>query len=235
MILVIDCGNTRAKWGLYDGKAFQKVDAAPLNTLERFEAEIASIAPPVAIVVSHVANRDARASIERAIARFAVAPQWITSTQSAGGIVNRYDDPTKLGTDRWAALVGAWHRYQGASVVVNCGTATTIDRLNAAGEFVGGLIIPSIGLMKKALSENTAKLPLAEGRYVGDPRTTLDAIETGCAEATVGAIERARLRAGATARLFLTGGASDSVAGLLMRPIERVEHLTLEGLVRLRT
>jgi type III pantothenate kinase len=234
MILVIDCGNTRAKWGLYDGKGFHKVDAAPLNSLQRFEEDLTSIDPPAAIVVSHVANSVARASIERATARFAVQPQWITSTRSAGGVVNRYDDPTKLGTDRWAAMVGAWQRHPGASVVVNCGTATTIDRLNDVGEFVGGLIIPSIGLMKKALNENTAKLPLAEGRYVGDPRTTQDAIETGCAEATVGAIERTRARAGTNARLFLTGGASDIVAQLLQRPIERVEHLTLEGLVRLR-
>ncbi|MSQ18546.1 MAG: type III pantothenate kinase [Betaproteobacteria bacterium] len=234
MILAIDCGNTRVKWGLYHGNGFHQVDAAPLHALQRFEDELALIEPPAAIVVSHVANAEARVRIERAIARFPVRPQWITASGRAGGVVNRYDDPTKLGTDRWAALIGAWHRHQGASVVVNCGTATTIDRLNDSGEFVGGLIIPSIGLMKKALNENTAKLPLAEGRYVGDPRRSEDAIETGCAEATVGAIERARARAGATAQLFLTGGAGDSVGGLLTPPVERVEHLTLEGLVRLR-
>jgi type III pantothenate kinase len=235
MILVIDCGNTRVKWGLHDGAGFHQVDATPLQALQRFEDALALIEPPAAILVSHVANELVKARIERAIARFKVQPQWMTSTRAAGGVVNRYDDPTKLGTDRWAAMIGAWHRHPGASVVVNCGTATTIDRLNDSGEFVGGLIIPSIGLMKKALNENTAKLPLTDGRYVGDPRNTQDAIESGCAEATVGAIERARVRAGAAARLFLTGGASDIVVGLLTGPIERIEHLTLEGLVRLRT
>lgn len=233
MMLVIDCGNTRAKWALHDGTRFQMVDAAPLNALQRLEDTLATIAPPSAIVVSNVAHAQAKLRIERAIGRFDVVPRWVAATRSAGGVVNHYEDPAKLGTDRWAALIGAWHRHRGASVVVNCGTATTIDRLNGGGEFVGGMIIPSIGLMKKSLSENTAKLPLADGRYVDAPRSTRDAIETGCVEATVGAIERARVRAGASARLFLTGGASDGIAGVLVQPIERVEHLTLEGLVRL--
>ncbi len=231
MMLVIDCGNTRAKWALHDGTRFQMVDAAPLNALRRLEDTLAAIAPPSAIVVSNVAHTQAKLRIERAIGRFDVVPRWVAATRSAGGVVNHYEDPAKLGTDRWAALIGAWHRHRGASVVVNCGTATTIDRLNSAGEFVGGMIIPSIGLMKKSLSENTAKLPLADGCYVDAPRSTRDAIETGCVEATVGAIERARVRAGASARLFLTGGASDGIAGVLVQPIERVEHLTLEGLV----
>ncbi len=233
MMLVIDCGNTRAKWALHDGTRFLGVDAAPLGALQRLEDTLAAIDPPSAIVVSNVAHAQAKLRIERAIARFDAVPRWISSTRSAGGVVNLYADPAKLGTDRWAALIGAWHRHHGPSVVVNCGTATTIDRLNGSGEFIGGLIIPSIGLMKKALNENTAKLPLADGRYLNEPRSTLDAIESGCIEATVGAIERARARAGGGARLFLTGGASDLIASVLAQPVERVEHLTLEGLVRL--
>ncbi|MFN0300421.1 MAG: type III pantothenate kinase [Burkholderiales bacterium] len=233
MMLIIDCGNTRAKWAFHDGHRFVSVDATPLNAMQNLEDSLAAANPPTAIIVSNVAHATARLRIERAIARFNVVPRWIASTQAACGVRNLYEDPARLGTDRWAAMIGAWHRHPGSSVVVNCGTATTIDRLSDAGEFIGGLIIPSIGLMKKALSENTAKLPLADGRWVADPRTTRDAIETGCVEATVGAIERARARAGATARLFLTGGASDLIALSLMQPVERVEHLTLEGLLRL--
>ncbi|MFM9883433.1 MAG: type III pantothenate kinase [Burkholderiales bacterium] len=233
MMLVIDCGNTRAKWGLHDGNRFVSVDATPLDAMQRLHDVLDAIDPPTAIAVSNVANATARMHIERAIARFNVVPRWIASTQAACGVRNLYEDPARLGTDRWAAMIGAWHRHRGSSVIVNCGTATTIDRLNDTGEFIGGIIIPSIGLMKKALSENTAKLPLADGRWVENPRTTRDAIETGCVEATVGAIERARARAGAMARFFLTGGASDLIAASLIQPVERVEHLTLEGLLRL--
>ncbi len=233
MMLVIDCGNTRAKWALHDGNRFVSVDATPLDAMQRLDESLGAVDPPTAITVSNVANAAARLHIERAIARFSVVPRWISSTEAACGVRNLYEDPARLGTDRWAAMIGAWHRHQGSSVVVNCGTATTIDRLSDAGEFIGGIIIPSIGLMKKALSENTARLPLVDGRWVAHPRTTRDAIETGCIEATVGAIERARVRAGALARFFLTGGASDLIAPTLTQPVERVEHLTLEGLLRL--
>jgi type III pantothenate kinase len=237
MILAIDCGNTRAKWGLTDrGTAgevrFSVVDAVTIDRLERFEHSVGALPPVERIVISNVANAQIRGRIEHAVARFGVSPIWVKAQASACGVTNRYDVDA-LGTDRWIALIGAWHRHRGASVVVNCGTATTVDRLTATGEFVGGMILPSVALMKKALAENTARLPLADGRYSAEPRVTVDAIESGCIEATVGAVERARSRAGTGARLFLTGGASALVAALLAPPIERVEHLTLEGLVRL--
>ncbi len=233
MILAIDCGNTRAKWGLFDGAAFVSVGAAAIQDLDQFERAMCALQRPDRIVISNVAAATIRARLDQATHRFGVAVQWVSAQAEAGGVINRYENPTSLGTDRWVSLIGARARAQGECVVVNCGTATTVDRLSATGEFVGGMILPSIALMKKVLAENTARLPLAAGQYAAHPRKTVDAIETGCIEATLGAIERARDRAGPNARLFVTGGASGLIMAHLRAPVDHVEHLTLEGLVRL--
>lgn len=232
MILAIDCGNTRAKWGLFDGARFVAVGAAAIHELDQFERALAGMQPPDRIVISNVAAAAIRSRLEHAANHFGVPVHWVSAQAAAGGVVNRYEDPGTLGTDRWVSLIGARARFQGECVVVNCGTATTVDRLSATGEFIGGMILPSIALMKKVLAENTARLPLAPGQYTTTPRKTVDAIESGCIEATVGAIERARERAGALSRLFVTGGASGLVVTHLRTPVEHVEHLTLEGLVR---
>lgn len=233
MILAIDCGNTRAKWGLYDGSGFVSVGAVAIGELDRFEHALAALQRPERIVISNVAAASVRTRIEQSAARFGAPVVWVSAQATAAGVVNRYDDPQTLGTDRWVSLIGARARFQGDCVVVSCGTATTVDRLSASGEFLGGMILPSIALMKKVLAENTARLPLAAGRYTTEPRKTVDAIESGCLEATLGAIERARDRAGVGTRLFVTGGASNLIIAHLRAPVDHVEHLTLEGLVRL--
>lgn len=233
MILAIDCGNTRAKWGLFDGSRFVGVGAAAIHELERFEQALAAMQRPERIVISNVASATVRERLAHAADRFGVPVVWVSAQAVAGGVINRYENPASLGTDRWVSLIGARARFAGESVVVNCGTATTVDRLSAAGEFIGGMILPSIALMKKVLAENTARLPLAAGHYTMEPRKTVDAIESGCMEATLGAIERARDRAGASCRTFVTGGASGLILAHLRAPTDHVEHLTLEGLVRL--
>jgi len=232
MILVIDSGNTRVKWGVHDGRRLVRVDAAAVADLARSLEGIGAHQQPTHIAASNVAGARAHGAIESAVARFKLPILWARSTASACGVLNGYEDVASLGTDRWMALIGAWHRANRACVVVNCGTATTVDSLNDQGQFTGGLILPSIALMKKALHENTAKLPLANGRHVLPPRRTADAIESGCIEATVGAIERARARLSDASALILTGGAADLIAGVLGGDVERVDHLTLEGLVR---
>jgi type III pantothenate kinase len=149
------------------------------------------------------------------------------------GVTNAYSDPGQLGADRWAALIGARHLHAGACLVVNAGTATTIDLLGGDGVFRGGAIVPGAELMKWSLEEKTAGLARAPGRFAAEPRNTADAIETGCTLAQVGAIERmfARLEPGAVC--LLSGGAAASLSGRLGVPLRVVENLALEGLARI--
>jgi type III pantothenate kinase len=124
-------------------------------------------------------------------------------------------------------------------VVVGAGTATTVDLLSASGEFLGGLILPGYELMKRSLAQNTAGLPLVEGRRVDMPRNTADAIESGVAHAQAGAVERMHaLLAGQAGPLgqvacIVSGGAAPAVARGLGVPHRVVEHLVLDGVVRI--
>jgi type III pantothenate kinase len=131
-------------------------------------------------------------------------------------------------------MVGARAKTQGACLVVCAGTATTVDWLDAAGNFRGGLILPGLRLMCAALAKNTAQLPDADGEYRGEPRNTMDAIVSGCLHAQAGAIERmfARVSAEGEALCLVTGGAAYRIAPCLEIPFRMEEMLVLDGLLR---
>lgn len=145
--------------------------------------------------------------------------------------MSRYETPGQLGVDRWAALVGAWALHGAACLVVTAGTATTVDVLDQAGEFQGGLILPGFELMRRCLAENTAGLGYAEGRVASLPRNTADAIYAGCVHAQAGAVERMFARVGGQpgALCLLNGGAARVLAANLVIPVREVPNLVLEG------
>ena len=76
---------------------------------------------------------------------------FIGAREKQCGVRNGYAKPAQLGSDRWAALIAAWHLVQRKCLVVDSGTATTIDTLSGQGEFVGGLILPGVELMQRSL------------------------------------------------------------------------------------
>jgi type III pantothenate kinase len=235
MILAIDVGNTRVKWGLCEGAdaGFGALGAVGLDELDRLAQAWADIPQPSRIAIASVAGAQTNARIADALARYAIAPNWLASQARAGGVTNGYENPSQLGVDRFAALVAAHARHAGECMIVMSGTATTIDVLAADGAFRGGVILPGLHLMKRALAEKTAGLSLAAGQFRLEPRNTADAIESGCLHAQAGAIERMRARLGDAAAVFVSGGAAAIIAPLLPFPVQRVEHLVLEGVVRL--
>ncbi|OHC70402.1 MAG: type III pantothenate kinase [Rhodocyclales bacterium GWA2_65_20] len=232
-LLCIDCGNTRLKWGLRQGQRWLAQDAlAPAEA-----ARLAEVLPlaPARIVACNVAGAAVGADIETLAGRLGVPLSWVRAQASQCGVTNRYDDPAQLGADRWAALIGARHLHGGACLVVNAGTATTIDVLDAAGVFQGGLILPGLHLMRAALAGNTAGLPLAAGAYRELPRNTDDAIASGSLHATLGAIARMfrRLADAPDAPCLLSGGAAAELETRLDVPVQRIDNLVLEGLARI--
>jgi type III pantothenate kinase len=149
------------------------------------------------------------------------------------GVVNGYRNPGQLGCDRFAAAIGAHALAPGRDLVVaNCGTATTIDAITADGRFLGGMILPGVGLMAASLARNTAQLPqIAQGGKLPDgfADNTDDAILSGCLAAQGGAIEHACRRHGA-AECILSGGAAPWVAPALGVRYRQVENIVLIGL-----
>jgi type III pantothenate kinase len=232
-VLAIDCGNTVMKWGLHRDGAWVRRDAVPLGAIVRLEPQWRALGPVDKIVVSNVAGHAVGLEIERLVARWPVLPVHVVAKRSECGVVNGYDRPEQLGADRWAALIGARAMERGACLVVDAGTATTADILGADGSFRGGVILPGIELMKRALAQHAAQLPLSEGDMVAEPRRTADAIETGCLLAQAGAIERLHAGMEPGARCLLSGGNAAKIARALRIEARVVDNLVLEGLLKI--
>jgi type III pantothenate kinase len=233
MILCIDSGNSRIKWGLYgDGRWLETV--AVDHEKRAKMAELPQRLPmPDCVMLANVAGAAAATAIREALAPWAALLHEVKSTAAAGGVTNLYDDPASLGVDRWCALIGARAITRASCVVVMAGTATTVDTLAGDGRFLGGLILPGLDLMRRSLARDTAALPLATGQYSPHPRCTDDAIVSGCIEAQVGAIERACARLEPGVPCLLSGGAAGTIGEHLKAPHRLVSNLVLEGLLRL--
>lgn len=235
MILALDAGNTRIKWGLWAGGFVAQGSIATAEAERLFDALHAHVRPD-RLIGSNVAGAQVGGRIERALAPWGGAVHWIVSTAQQCGVRSAYAVPGQLGTDRWAGLIGARARAAGDVLVVNCGTAVTIDALTADGEFLGGLILPGIELMGRALARGTAGLPEERGAFEPFPRSTANAIHSGALQAICGAVERMRsafLQRGAQAGVIMSGGAAQVVAPLLAPAPILAPNLVLEGLVEI--
>lgn len=242
-ILVIDAGNSRMKWGLAGPRGWTRFGVTPnaeIGTLAMREWH--SLQRPIRCVGVNVAGEPARVRVESQLARWRLAPEWLVATDAACGVTNRYARPSQLGADRWASLIAAWLRstatdlFPPACVVVNAGTAVTVDALDAEGVFRGGLILPGLRLMLQALAENTSALKTATGEFRDFPDNTADALYTGAVQAICGAIEQMRRQVDtnpAQVRVYLAGGAAPEIGPRLKPPVEVVENLVLEGVLAL--
>ena len=237
MILAIDAGNSRVKWGWHDGSGWSSLATVSLIEFAAANHDINPFAAthenPARIVISNVAGDGAHQLLINWTSIFDAEPLWLKGEAERCGVSSRYERPEQLGPDRWAALLAARALHQGPCLVVNAGTATTADVLSAQGEFLGGLILPGVDLMRFVLHEHTGRLPLQEGRFVHTPRNTIDAIETGCRQAQAGAVERMLRVAGDGALCLVSGGAGKALVEQLGIPCRYVENLVLEGLARI--
>jgi len=234
MILAVDAGNTRIKWGLTDGAAWAERGAAATGQPADLDAAWACLARPHAMIVSNVAGKAAGEALRNLAARWALEPRFIASRGVQCGVRSSYEDPAQLGCDRWAALIGAWRLSPRASLVVNAGTAMTVDALSGEGLFVGGVIAPGLDLMRRALDRHTAALRYQPGEVRFFPGNTGDAIMSGAAHALAGAIERManflREAGEESVHVMLSGGDAAWLRPLLALETVHVENLVLEGL-----
>ncbi|MSP99111.1 MAG: type III pantothenate kinase [Methylotenera sp.] len=244
--LAIDIGNTRSKWALFDASGTMLKHGACLNT-----ALTTLILPKASrVLVSNVAGNIIKAQLETLLMDYSQI-NWLITPSAACDVINRYTLPSSLGSDRWAALIAAWHIKQTPCVVVNAGTAVTIDALtsnNHQAAFIGGLILPGLNLMQQSLGQATAQLPvaaswLAEGastprHKVVFPKDTADALYTGALQAITGAIaSMSHALHGECKQLpaiIISGGNAqqikDSLMGEMIEQALIVDNLVLHGL-----
>ena len=241
-ILVIDVGNSRMKWALRGPQGWTAKGAVANQDIGTLAVrDWQNLDRPARAVGVNVAGEAARVRVEGQLARWRLPVEWLTATGQAGGVTNGYKTPNQLGADRWVSLIAVRRRAVAAHesvprpcIVVNAGTAVTIDALDAEGVFRGGLILPGIDLMLRALADNTAGLRTLPCRFQDFPATTPDALFSGAVQATCGAIEQLRrqLRGhGPEVTCYLAGGSVADIAPHLSAPVELVDNLVLEGVL----
>jgi type III pantothenate kinase len=244
--LAIDIGNTRLKWALYPrgvpgaergatGAEFQE------NNDNQADGEWAGLAAPERMLGCCVAGDAVKRRVEEQMEELWLVPaHWVVASAAEAGLVNGYDHPTRLGADRWVAMIGARHRMlaEGAArpmVVVMVGTAVTVEAVDAHGKFLGGFILPGHGIMLRALESGTAGLHVPTGDVREFPTNTSDALTSGGTFAIAGAIERmvqhVRERCGSEPACYMTGGAGWKMAPHMVERFELLESLIFDGLL----
>jgi type III pantothenate kinase len=235
---VVDAGNTRIRWAaLSAGRIFWQV-ALPGAEPARIAAAWARAEAPDRILVSAVAGPEVRQAITRAArASWQREPEFLQSPAAGWGVRNGYRDPARLGIDRFAALVAANRRFPAGALVVDVGTAVTLDLL-IAGEHRGGYILPGPGLMARALERGTAAVSAAGPDPEEAPgRDTASAVGRGTVHAVVGAVAEVRAHLAGQGLsgvpCIVTGGGAPLVAERIASPRNLLPGLVLEGLAQM--
>lgn len=245
--LAIDVGNTRLKWSVYEHPRSGAIPLAQgaefLENIDRLaEGEWAELAEPSRMLGCIVAGDAVKRRVQEQMELWDVPAQWVVSSTAEAGLVNGYDHPTRLGADRWVAMIGARQRMlaQGAArpmVVVMVGTAVTVEAVDAGGMFLGGLILPGHGIMLRALESGTAGLHVPTGEVCEFPTNTSDALTSGGTYAIAGAVERmvqhVRSHCGAEPACYMTGGAGWKMAPSMSVTFELVDGLIFDGLLEI--
>ncbi len=234
MLLLIDIGNTSTKIGLYED-GFKKIlnfrtekRSFPIKKFTcgyRIDGAIlCSVVPNVSHLLINILERE-----------FNIRPLIVTHRMESG-LRYRINKPEMLGPDRIAIAVGARRFYKGDLIIVSFGTATTFSLINRRNEYLGGAIMPGLGISANALAEKTAMLPMvklkAPKRIIG--KDTRENMLTGLILGHAGAVERIikemKKESGLNAIVVATGGMADIVVPY----IKGVRHvnplLGLEGL-----
>jgi type III pantothenate kinase len=244
--LALDVGNTRLKWSLYEAP---RADAPLLAHGVQFLENIESLAEgdwrrlpaPQWILGCTVAGDAVKRRVQEQLEVWDVHPRWVVPSTAEAGVTNGYDHPSRLGADRWVAVIGARQRLLARGdghkpcVVVMVGTAVTVEAIGADGTFLGGIILPGHGIMLRALESGTAGLHVPTGNVCNFPTNTSDALTSGGTFAIAGAVHRMvdnlRQHTGQEPVCIMTGGAGWKMAPSMTVPFELVDGLIFDGLL----
>jgi type III pantothenate kinase len=241
--LLVDIGNTRVKWALLQGTRLgaQRAAAHAGWSVKDFAVNLFKGAGDVErVIVASVVSKSLERSLSQASRqRCGAMPEFIKTRRRAAGVTTKYEEPWRLGVDRFVASIGAHLLMPGAAVcVVDIGTAMTFDLVDERGIHRGGAIVPGPDLMVSSLLKDTIGIQRrARGSAAGRTlfaRNTRAAIEQGARYAAAAAIDRAVIEARRglkrPPRLILTGGGAEQVRKLVTTPYRLVPNLVLRGL-----
>ena len=248
--LLVDIGNTRAKWAYltrggvgrqqavaHEGWIGARIAKHVLGKPGGGKAKAGRIER--VLVVSVAGKRIDRSFALEARRRLGFAPEFFASQRRVAGVTTMYAEPWRLGADRLAGVIGAYHLARKRAVcVISVGTAMTMDLVDERGRHRGGVIVPAPNLMVDSLLTQTHGIRRrAQGGAAGRSffaRSTRAAIQQGAMYAAASVADRAvaeaRATLGQSPLVLLTGGAAPTVRKLLQSPHELVPDLVLRGL-----
>ncbi len=246
MFLAIDIGNTNIALGLYPGETLGprwRLATGHDKSPDEYGLLMAALFRHAGISVSEV-DSIAMASVvppltgvfrEACYQYFGCKPLVVEGTNLTGVKV-RYDDPGQVGADRIVNAAAAFRLYGGPACIVDFGTATTFDAVSAEGDYLGGAILPGIGIAAEALFERAAKLPKVDLLRPPSPigRNVVHSLQSGILFGYVGIVEgmAARFLAvlGPATKVIATGGLAEIIAKETKVISILAPWLTLDGL-----
>lgn len=222
MLLCLDVGNTQIHGGVFAGDALKlqfRKSTHPLGSSDELGVFFAAVLRENGVEPREIAQvaicsvvPPAAYALRAASVKYFRAEPFVLQAGVKTGLKIRYRNPAEVGADRVANAIAATQRHPGRdAIVVDCGTATTFDVVTAGGDYLGGAIMPGVGLSAEMLSARTAKLPAVE---IARPeaalgRTSVESIQSGLYHGHAGAIRH--LLATLAAESF--GGAKPVVVG----------------------
>ena len=235
-VLAIDSGNSYLKWAYYKDNQCVRQNKVHNQDITQLSDVWLSIKQPDIVVISQVSDQLIRERMSHVFDTWGIQPHRIVALPKQCGVTNSYDNPGQLGSDRWASLIAAWHKYQASCLVVNIGTAMTVDALSDDGVFLGGIIVPGPHLMWNSILLNTQIFHNNENyRYEVFPVGTADALYSGIIQSLVGSVERMRhlfhFHQGYAAKnCILSGGGVADILPHIDFEYTVIDNLVLEGL-----
>jgi len=246
MLLGIDVGNTQTVVGAFEGEkllSHWRLSTRRDRTADEIALSIAgflnlsglNIKDVSGMAVSSVVPEMTSAIVHMARDILKVEPLVVDSNTNTGLRI-LYEDPAQVGADRLVNAVAAIERYGTPCIVVDFGTATTLDAINREGDYVGGAIMPGIEISADALFRHAARLSRVELIAPSSPigRNTIESIQAGIVYGTAGQVDRLvelfKAELGEDAAVVGTGGLSEIVEGKCRTINEWDPLLTLEGL-----
>ena len=227
--LLIDAGNTAIKWRLANAEGLLETGGSVSDVVSlcrRVEAEPWSLA-----VLASVASdaTDAELMSELTAGKEATVHRAAAQTICLG-LVSSYEEPERMGVDRWLAMLAAHVHNEGALCVIDAGTAVTVDLVSAEGTHEGGYILPGADLMRRALSSETDRIQVdaLETPRIGPGNTTKACVTAGSWRAVIGAVQ-STMEAYPEHRALLTGGAATTLKDLGLAATHSPD-LVMEGL-----
>lgn len=244
MKLLVDIGNTRSKFALADNLRLRTTFALDHVALshDALQRHCSDTLRLDSMWISCVGESGILSTIsDWAASHCAVKPELVSVTKECCGVRNAYYDHTRLGVDRWVAAIGASKLAAGRDlIIIDAGTAVTVDWLSRNSVFEGGAILPGYDLMHKSLVGNTAGIEaglLAADRIIG--KTTAECVNSGISYGLAGAVDRIvaemQKNLGADSNVIITGGSAEKLAKQLYVDHVIEPHLVLLGLARIAT